>query len=163
MKKIILLLLMLSINVFGYYSSEATIDLLVQSNQLRVRTDRVGVLFGNENIRAAIGLTGANSLSGIIIHNVSDFDALDNAKKGLDQLVPAVLGAIGYDSDLFGIGFGYEFKWKNATYMVHTPIITLTALEDNFRINIPVSIGVGQKSYYNKADSLKGLWLSQLV
>ena len=156
MKKIILLLLIFSTSVFGYYSSDAMIDLLVQSNQLRVRTDRVGALFGNENVRAAIGLTGANSLSGIIVHNVNDFDALNNAKKGLYQFVPAVLGAIGYDSDLFGIGFGYEFKWKDATYMVHTPIITLTALEDTFRINIPVSVGVGQRSYYNRADSLKG-------
>ena len=156
MKKIILLLLIFSTSVFGYYSSDAMIDLLVQSNQLRVRTDRVGAVFGNENIRAAIGLTGANSLSGIIVHNVNDFDALNNAKKGLYQFVPAVLGAVGYDSDLFGIGFGYEFKWKDATYMVHTPIITLTALEDTFRINIPVSVGVGQRSYYNRADSLKG-------
>ena len=156
MKKIILLLLIFSTSVFGYYSSDAMIDLLVQSNQLRVRTDRVGAVFGNENVRAAIGLTGANSLSGIIVHNVNDFDALNNAKKGLYQFVPAVLGAIGYDSDLFGIGFGYEFKWKDATYMVHTPIITLTALEDTFRINIPVSVGVGQRSYYNRADSLKG-------
>ena len=156
MKKIILLLLIFSTSVFGYYSSDAMIDLLVQSNQLRVRTDRVGALFGNENVRAAIGLTGANSLSGIIVHNVNDFDALNNAKKGLYQFVPAVLGAVGYDSDLFGIGFGYEFKWKDATYMVHTPIITLTALEDTFRINIPVSVGVGQRSYYNRADSLKG-------
>ena len=156
MKKIILLLLILSTSVFGYYSSDAMIDLLVQSNQLRVRTDRVGAVFGNENVRAAIGLTGANSLSGIIVHNVNDFDALNNAKKGLYQFVPAVLGAVGYDSDLFGIGFGYEFKWKDATYMVHTPIITLTALEDTFRINIPVSVGVGQRSYYNRADSLKG-------
>lgn len=156
MKKIILLLLIFSLKAFGYYSSDAMIDLLVQSNQLRVRTDRVGAVFGNENVRAAIGLTGANSLSGIIVHNVNDFDALNNAKKGLYQFVPAVLGAIGYDSDLFGIGFGYEFKWKDATYMVHTPIITLTALEDTFRINIPVSVGVGQRSYYNRADSLKG-------
>ena len=82
MKKIILLLLIFCASAFGYYSSEAFIDLLVQPNQLRVRTDRVGVLFGNENIRAAIGLTGANSLSGIIVHNVSDFQTLNNAKKG---------------------------------------------------------------------------------
>ena len=103
MKKIILLLLILSTSVLGYYSSDAMIDLLVQSNQLRIRTDRVGVLFGNENIRAAIGLTGANSLSGIIVHNVSDFDTLNNSKKGLYQFVPAALGGIGYQMGIFGI------------------------------------------------------------
>ena len=156
MKKIILLLLILSLKAFGYYSSEAFIDLLVQPNQLRVRTDRVGVLFGNENIRAAIGLTGANSLSGIIIHNVNDFDSLDNAKKGLDQFVPAALAGIGYQMGIFGIALGYEYKWKGPTYMVHTPILSMTALDNDFRINIPISVGVGQKSYYNKTDSLKG-------
>ena len=156
MKKIILLLLIFCASAFGYYSSEAFIDLLVQPNQLRVRTDRVGVLFGNENIRAAIGLTGANSLSGIIIHNVNDFDSLDNAKKGLDQFVPAALAGIGYQMGIFGIALGYEYKWKGPTYMVHTPILSMTALDNTFRINIPVSIGIGQKSYYNKTDSLKG-------
>ena len=156
MKKIILLLLILSLKAFGYYSSEAFIDLLVQPNQLRVRTDRVGVLFGNENIRAAIGLTGANSLSGIIVHNVSDFQTLNNAKKGLDQFVPAALAGIGYQMGIFGIALGYEFKWKGPTYMVHTPVLSMTALDNTFRINIPISVGVGQKSYYNKTDSLKG-------
>ena len=156
MKKIILLLLIFCASAFGYYSSEAFIDLLVQPNQLRVRTDRVGVLFGNENIRAAIGLTGANSLSGIIVHNVNDFTTLNNAKKGLDQFVPAALAGIGYQMGIFGIALGYEYKWKGPTYMVHTPILSMTALDNDFRINIPISVGVGQKSYYNKTDSLKG-------
>ncbi len=157
MKKIILLLLIFYTSAFGYYSSEAFIDLLVQPNQLRVRTDRVGVLFGNENIRAAIGLTGANSLSGIIVHNVTEFEYLNNSKKGLDQFVPAALAGIGYKMGIFGIALGYEFKWKSPTYMVHTPILSMTALDNTFRINIPVSVGVGQKSYYHPdRESLKG-------
>ena len=109
MKKIILLLLIFYTSAFGYYSSEAFIDFLVQPNQLRVRTDRVGAIFGNENIRAAIGLTGANSLSGIIVHNVTEFEYLNNSKKGLDQFVPAALAGIGYKMGIFGIGLGYEF------------------------------------------------------
>ena len=156
MKKIILLLLILSLKAFGYYSSDAFIDLLVQPNQLRVRTDRLGALFGNENIRAAIGLTGANNLSGIIMHNVSEYTELNDAKIALDQLVPAVLGGIGYQMGIFGIALGYEYKWSGPTYMVHTPILSMTALDNDFRINIPISVGVGQKSYYNKTDSLKG-------
>lgn len=157
MKKIILLLLIFYTSAFGYYSSEAFIDFLVQPNQLRVRTDRVGAIFGNENIRAAIGLTGANSLSGIIVHNVTEFEYLNNSKKGLDQFVPAALAGIGYKMGIFGIGLGYEFKWKSPTYMVHTPVLSMTALDNDFRINIPVSIGVGQKSYYHPdRESLKG-------
>ena len=157
MKKIILLLLIFCASAFGYYSSEAFIDFLVQPNQLRVRTDRVGAIFGNENIRAAIGLTGANSLSGIIVHNVTEFEYLNNSKKGLEQFVPAALAGIGYKMGIFGIGLGYEFKWKSPTYMVHTPVLSMTALDNTFRINIPVSIGVGQKSYYHPdRESLKG-------
>ena len=156
MKKIILLLLILSLKAFGYYSSDAMIDLLVQPNQLRVRTDRVGAVFGSEDIRAAVGLTGANNLSGIILHNVDDYTALNRAKVALDQLVPAVLGGIGYRMNIFGIALGYEFKWSSPTYMVHTPVLSMTALDNDFRINIPVSVGVGQQSYYKKADSLKG-------
>ena len=156
MKKIILLLLILSLKAFGYYSSDAMIDLLVQPNQLRVRTDRVGAVFGSEDIRAAVGLTGANNLSGIILHNVDDYTALNRAKVALDQLVPAVLGGIGYRMNIFGIAFGYEFKWSSPTYMVHTSVLSMTALDNDFRINIPVSVGVGQQSYYKKADSLKG-------
>ena len=129
----------------------------MQPNQLRVRTDRVGAIFGNENIRAAIGLTGANSLSGIIVHNVTEFEYLNNSKKGLDQFVPAALAGIGYQMGIFGIGLGYEFKWKSPTYMVHTPVLSMTALDNDFRINIHVSIGVGQKSYYHPdRESLKG-------
>ena len=157
MKKIILLLLIFCASAFGYYSSEAFIDFLVQPNQLRVRTDRVGAVFGNENVRAAIGLTGANSLSGIIVHNVTEFEYLNNSKKGLDQFVPAALAGIGYKMGIFGIGLGYEFKWKSPTYMVHTPVLSMTALDNDFRINIPISIGVGQKSYYHPdRESLKG-------
>ena len=156
MKKIILLLLIFYTSAFGYYSSDAFIDLLVQPNQLRVRTDRLGALFGNENIRAAIGLTGANNLSGIIMHNVSEYTELNDAKIALDQLVPAVLGGIGYQMGIFGIALGYEYKWSGPTYMVHTPVLSMTALDNDFRINIPISVGVGQKSYYNKTDSLKG-------
>ena len=58
---------------------------------------------------------------------------------------------------IFGIALGYEFKWKGPTYMVHTPVLSMTALDNDFRINIPVSIGVGQKSYYHPdRESLKG-------
>lgn len=157
MKKILLTLLLLSsINLFGYYASDNMIDMLVHSNQVRIRTDRLGVLFGNRNIRAVVGLTGANLSSGQIMHNIMQFIHLDDKKSSLNYFIPSVLGAVGYDSDLFGIALGYEFNWKSDIYMVHTPILHITALDDNFRINIPVSIGIGQKSYFNKTDNLKG-------
>lgn len=160
MKKILLILLLMisSIKLFGYYSSENMIDMLVHSNQLRIRTDRLGALFGNRNIRAVVGLTGANNAAGIILHNITDFALLDDKKEGLDNFIPAALAAIGYDSDLVGVAVGYEYLWKAPYYMVHTPILHITALNDNFRINIPISIGVGSKSYFKSQPeyNLKG-------
>lgn len=156
MKKIILCLMLLGLNLFGYYSSENMIDFLVHSNQLRIRTDRFGALFGSRNIRAAIGLTGSQNAAGIILQNLSSSQNLADDKVAIDQLVPSVLGAIGYDSDIFGVALGYEFTWKSPTYMVHTPILHMTALDDNFRINIPVSIGVGQQSRFNRTENLEG-------
>ena len=149
MKKILLILLLTisSIKLFGYYSSENMIDMLVHSNQLRIRTDRLGALFGSRNIRAVVGITGANNAAGLILHNIIEPANLDK-KEALNHLIPSVLGAIGYENDTIGVALGYEFTWKTPFYMVHTPILHMTAMNDAFRINIPVSIGVGSKSSY---------------
>lgn len=156
----ILIIMSISMQVFAYYKSDNMIDMLVHSNQMRIRTDRLGVLAGPRNWRFVAGLTGANIASGLILHNTGapntqQENTENNYKKGVDKFVPSALVAFGYDSDLFGIAAGYEFTWKSPTYMVHTPILHMTALNDSFRINIPISIGVGQKSYVND-KSLKG-------
>ena len=163
MKKIlisILIIISLSIQLFAYYKSDNMIDMLVHSNQLQIRTDRFGVLAGTRNWRFAAGLTGADNFAGIILNNLGDpsvqqTNANNNEKYGITKFVPSALAAFGYDSDLFGIAAGYEFTWKSPTYMVHTPVLNITALNDAFRINIPVSIGVGQDSYTD-GKSLRG-------
>ncbi|WP_295157982.1 cell surface protein [uncultured Brachyspira sp.] len=164
MKRLILILSIISalyIEGFGYFKSQNMIDFLVHSNQLQIRTDRFGVLAGTRNWRFAVGLTDADRISGgIILHNTGEPASQDANNKGIDKFVPSVSAAFGYDSDLFGIGVGYEFTWKSPTYMVHTPSITATALNDNFKINIPISIGVGGTSYIKSVlagkDDLEG-------
>ena len=150
MKKLILIIsiMICSIKLFAYYSSETFIDFLVHSNQVRIRTDRFGVLAGPSNVRVAVGLTSANTLSDFIVDNLEN-SQLTNA---VLRFTPSVLGAVGYDSDLFGIGVGYEYTWKNDAYMIHTPVITATALNDSFRISIPVYIGLGYKSSLVETD-----------
>lgn len=163
MKKIlisILIIMSLSIQLFAYYKSDNMIDMLVHSNQVMIRTDRFGVLAGTRNWRFAAGLTGADNFAGIILNNLGapetqQTNANNNEKWGVTKFVPSALVAFGYDSDLFGIAAGYEFTWKSPTYMVHTPVIHATALNDAFRINIPISIGVGQDSYID-GKSLRG-------
>lgn len=163
MKKIlisILIIMSISIQLFAYYKSDNMIDILVHSNQVQIRTDRFGVLAGTRNWRFAAGLTGAENYAGIILNNLGEpgqqkTNANNNNRSGITKFVPSALVAFGYDSDLFGVAAGYEFTWKSPTYMVHTPILHMTALNDSFRINIPISIGVGQKSYVD-GSSLKG-------
>lgn len=137
------ILLIATCNMFGYFKSDNFIDFLIHKNQLRVRLDRVGFLAGPSNIRVALGATGAENMADIILNNLGD---AGSGNENLNRLIPAVLGGVGYKNDIFGIGVGYEYLWKSESYMVHTPVITSVALDDNFRINIPVSIGVGVKS-----------------
>lgn len=146
MKKILLtagFILVFNIsNLFAYYHSGNFIDFLVHSNQVRIRVDALGVLAGPSNVRVVAGLTGANSLSDIIFDNIQNHQVTN----AVNRFIPAALVGVGYDSDLFGIAVGYEFLYQSDAYMVHTPILHATALNDSFRISIPVSIGVGYKS-----------------
>lgn len=153
MRKILLIIFVIIIfsfpRVFGFYSSTTFIDFLVHSNQLRVRTDRIGVLAGPSNIRVTVGFTGANVLSDMIFENIGN---AIQPKDAIMRFVPSILAGAGYKSGLFGFGAGYEFTYKNDSYMAHTPVITITALNDSFRINIPVSIGIGSKSKSAETD-----------
>ena len=146
-------------NLFGFYSSSSFIDLLVHSNQVRIKMDALGFLAGPENIRVAAGLTSANSFSDLIFDNRANY----NGTKPLNRFIPSALLGIGYNSDLFGIGLGYEFTYKNDAYMVHTPIITFTALSDSIRFNIPVSIGLGYKSKTLPTDLRKSRVISTSI
>ncbi|WP_295157303.1 cell surface protein [uncultured Brachyspira sp.] len=149
-----LISIFVSLNLYAYYTAENFIDFLVHSNQLRVRTDRLGVLHGTDNIRVAVGLTSANSLSDIILHNIENVQQTN----AVISFVPSVLAGIGYEAYFWGIGAGYEFTYKNDAYMVHTPVITFAAFNDAFRINVPVSIGIGSKSKALETD-LRGSYV----
>ncbi|MEI0699395.1 cell surface protein [Brachyspira intermedia] len=143
MKKILLTVSFILIfnisNLFAFYHAGNFIDFLVHSNQVRIRTDALGVLAGPRNIRVVAGLTGANSYTDLIFDNRGNYDYTN----AINRFIPSALVGVGYDSDLFGIAAGYEFTYKNSAYMVHTPILHATALNDSFRISIPVSIGIG--------------------
>ncbi|WP_300366041.1 variable surface protein VspJ [Brachyspira sp.] len=121
---------------FSYTVLEDFNDFLVDENQLRVRLDRFGVLAGSSNVRFMIGVTGETA--GVLFDNVDD-----GIKGGISKFRPAAIVGIGYKNDSFGIGVGYQFKYVSGSWQAHTPIITATALNDNLRINIPVTIGVG--------------------
>ena len=150
MKKIVTILffILIPMSLFGFYgdgSGRSFIDFLMDKDQLRARTDQIGFLYGTEHIRVAFGVTG--NTSGVILDNWTN-DSQTN-KKLNDYFRPSVAVAVGYKSDLISVGGAYQFKYVDSNYMVHTPVLMLTAMDNTLRFNIPVAIGVGNNFIKN--------------
>ena len=150
MKKLLIILLftLIPMSLFGFYgdgSGRSFIDFLMDKDQLRARTDQIGFLYGTEHIRVAFGVTG--NTSGVILDNWTN-DSQTNRKLN-DYFRPSVALAVGYKSDLISVGGAYQFKYVDSNYMVHTPAIMLTAMDNTLRLNIPVAIGIGNNFIKN--------------
>lgn len=130
-------------STFAYVSPEDFGDMLLDDNQLTVRLERMGVLAGSENIRFMAGLTSA--LGDVIIDNL----ITGSKNHGINSFKPGAIAGIAYKSDIFSVGVGYQFKWIDSWYQVHTPIFAITAMEDSFRITVPVFIGAGSGNSKN--------------
>ncbi|TXJ27579.1 hypothetical protein [Brachyspira aalborgi] len=150
MKKLLIILLftLIPMSLFGFYgdgSGRSFIDFLMDRDQLRARTDQIGFLYGTEHIRVAFGVTG--NTSGVILDNWTNDSSTNN--KLSSYFRPSVALAVGYKSDLISVGGAYQFKYVDSNYMVHTPAIMLTAMDNTLRFNIPVAIGVGNNFIKN--------------
>lgn len=158
MKKVLLtamaLLTIAASSAFGMYGNDKSwIDFLVHANQFRARMDQFGFVLGNDTIRGTFGFKGATG--GLIMHAVSGKDNKDN---NLAVLSPTISMGIGYTSPAFGIGVGYNYTFKSKDFGVHTPVVALTALNNNLRIVVPVQIGIannsdGKDTYFTQEDS----------
>ena len=150
MKKLLIILLftLIPMSLFGFYgdgSGRSFIDFLMDKDQLRARTDQIGFLYGTEHIRVAFGVTG--NTTGVILDNWTNDSSTNN--KLSSYFRPSVALAVGYKSDLISVGGAYQFKYVDSNYMVHTPAIMLTAMDNTLRLNIPVAIGVGNNFIKN--------------
>lgn len=165
MKKVLLtamaLLTIASASVFGMYGADSDwIDFLVHGNQLRARMDRLGFVLGNDMIRGTFGLTSEGTTLGAILDTTTV-----NSKQFFDFL-PTVSAGIGYTSDIFSIGVGYNYAYRHSKLSgitkngyglsVHTPVITMTAMNDSLRIAIPVQIAVKNGDKAPDAAGLNG-------
>ncbi|MEI0446767.1 variable surface protein VspJ [Brachyspira intermedia] len=139
---ILAVLLITAYSAFSYTVVEDFNDFLVDENQLTIRLDRLGVLAGTENLRFMVGVSGETA--GVLLDNLDS-----GTKGGINTFRPAAIAGFGYKTESFGIGLGYQFKYVSGSWQAHTPIITATALNDNLRINVPVTIGVGSGSVNN--------------
>ena len=135
-------------SLFGFYgdgSGRSFIDFLMDKDQLRARTDQIGFLYGTEHVRVAFGVTG--NTTGVILDNWTNDSSTNN--KLSSYFRPSVALAVGYKSDLISVGGAYQFKYVDSNYMVHTPALMLTAMDNTLRFNIPIAIGVGNNFIKN--------------
>ena len=150
MKKFLTILFfaMISSQIFGYYGGiggRGFIDFLVDRDQLRIRVSHMGFHAGTDNVKVAFGFAG--NTGGILLGNFTNNGSTDN--KLASYFSPSVALAVGYKSDLISVAGAYNYQYYDKNYGVHTPAFMLTALENTFRISIPVSIGVGANELKN--------------
>ena len=146
MKKVLLtamaLLTIASASVFGMYGNgDSWIDFLVHGNQFRARMDQLGFTLGNGTIKGTFGFRSQTSAAilGTILEATTGNSVSDNNYTALDATISA---GIGYTSDIFGIGVGYNYTWVGTDLGIHTPVLTINALNDNLRIAVPIQIAV---------------------
>lgn len=148
MKRLITILffILTPLSLFGFYgdgSGRSLIDFLMDGYQLRARTDQIGALYGvgigDGDFIFSLGVTG--NTSGVILDNWTNDSSTNKNLKSYFR--PSVMLAMGYKSDKIGVGVGYQFKYVDSNYMVHTPVLTLMIKDNTLRFNIPLAIGVG--------------------
>ena len=165
MKKIFLttiaLLSMVSASVFGMYGVDTDwINFLTHGNQFRARLDQLGFTLGNDTIKGTFGFdnnTGYGGTYGALLQGTTE--ALPNgdptAKNHYYDWVPSISMGLGYTSSLISVGVGYNvtlgprvdmFKGKAEAKTVqqaaHTPVLVLNALDNAFRMAIPIQVYV---------------------
>ena len=151
MKKIFLtviaLLSMASASVFGMYGVDTDwINFLTHGNQFRARLDQLGFTLGNDTIKGTFGFhTDRGNVGDMLLRNGTTGDYYN--------FTPTISMGIGYTSSLIGIGVGYNAtignRWdrynnktepKKVEAVVHTPVLVLNALDNAFRMAIPIQV-----------------------
>lgn len=174
MKKVLLtamaLLTIASTSVFGYYGANSGwIDFLVDANQLRFRVRQMGFVLGNDMIRGVVGVRDESETSFGAIFDSTTYAPNGTTKQFLN-FIPTVSAGIGYTSDIFSIGVGYNYRYHHTTFngltkngyglSEHTPVLTMTAMNDSLRIAIPIQVAVKNGDIANSTDKAKYMGVS---
>ncbi|TXJ13359.1 cell surface protein [Brachyspira aalborgi] len=168
MKKIFLttiaLLSIASVSVFGMYgvNSGDWIGFLTHGNQFRARVNQLGFTLGNDTIKGTFGFfnNGRGAWGSMLSTNTSDLG------QGLYyDFTPTISMGLAYTSSLISVGVGYNAtigpRWtkyngktegKKTEAVVHTPVLVLNAMDNAFRMAIPIQV----VNLTDKFDDLKG-------
>ena len=152
-RKIILsaiaLISLTSVQVFGMYGVDSDwIDFLTDGNQFKARLETLGFVLGNDTIRGTFGFdNGTGEPFGALISQ--------NANPDWYDFIPNTSFGMGYTSSTISVGFGYSLSIgqkfskyngsanpKTVVATGHTPVLVLNALDNAFRMAIPIQIGI---------------------
>ena len=151
MKKILLttvaLLTVASASVFGMYGPDSDwINFLTDGNRFRARADQLGFTLGNDTIKGTFGFRN-KGFGGQFGH------MLDTTDGTYYNFAPTISMGIGYTSSLIGVGVGYNAtigntwqRYNNKTdpkrveSVAHTPVLVLNAMDNAFRMAIPIQV-----------------------
>ena len=169
MKKIFLttitLLSIASASVFGMYGANSGwIDFLTHGNQFRARMQQLGFTLGNDTIKGTFGFF--NDGRGAYGSMLSQSTATGERGTGLYyDFTPTISMGLAYTSSLISVGVGYNAtigprlnRYNNKTNpkkveaVVHTPVLVLNAMDNAFRMAIPIQV----VNLTDKFDDLKG-------
>ncbi len=152
MKKIFLttitLLSMASATIFGMYGPDSDwITFLTDGNRFRARADQLGFTLGNDTIKGTFGFRN-KGFGG-------QFGKMLNTTDGVNyNFNPTISMGLGYTSSLISVGVGYNAtistnKWtkfngkaegKTTEAVAHTPVLVLNAMDNAFRMAIPIQV-----------------------
>ena len=162
MKKIFLttmaLLTMASASVFGMYGVDSGwIDFLTHGNQFRARMQQLGFTLGNDMIKGTFGFNNNAGYSGTYGGLLVDNDPYGSH---ISSWIPSISMGLGYTSSAFGIGVGYSAtigdqiqkyngkdEQKTVNKSAHTPVLVLNAMDNAFRMAIPIQVYVNNEKY----------------
>ena len=150
MKKIFLttiaLLSIASASVFGMYgvNSGDWIFFLTHGNQFRARMGQLGFTLGNDTIKGTFGFfnNGRGAYGSML-------SLSSNASDLYYDFTPTISMGLAYTSSLISVGVGYNAtigpRWtkingKKTEAVVHTPVLVLNALDNAFRMAIPIQV-----------------------
>lgn len=152
MRKIFLtaiaLLSMASASVFGMYGVDTDwIFFLTHGNQFRARLDQLGFTLGNDTIKGTFGFDNNTGYGGVYGSLFSTADGMYYDFK------PSISMGLGYTSSLISVGVGYSVtlgprlpkqngktEEKLVQQAAHTPVLVLNALDNAFRMAIPIQV-----------------------
>ena len=137
-------LLITTVSGFGMYGVDGDdwIGFLTHGNQLRARMDQLGFVLGNGTIKGTFGFRADTGWMGSIINSGGTYNVESVSFN------PTLSAGIGYTSDAFGIGVGYNFTYVDRFIQVHTPVVVLNALNNNLRLSVPIQIAVTDTDKY---------------